>query len=192
MIDKIAEIPMFIGKNIIGGIFIGVALIILVRLLFKEKIETIISLEIIRWIIITYCFIASISWLLLLIFPHSEEYAFLNRATGPYAWAYWLMLLMNTVVPFILLNKSIGKKIYIIFFLTLFMNIGWIFEYFIIFVTSLHRDFSDGNHTDLLLNSRQIKTLVKGFFIGLISLVAGNGIRKWSTLTKEKRTHNNV
>ena len=192
MIDIIAELPMFIGKNIIGGLFMAVSLIIFVRLLFNKKIETKISLEIIRWIIIFYYCVALISWLLILIFPHSGEYAFLNRATGPYAWAYWLMFLMNSIVPLVLLNKKIGKKIYIIFLLTLFMNIGWIFEYFVILTTSFHRDYFDGNYIDFLLNGRQIQTLIKGFFIGLISLIIGNGISKWKMLTKEKRTHNRV
>lgn len=169
---------MLFGNNIIRGIFVGIALIILIRLVFKEKIETVISLEIIRWILISYSLITIISWLLLLIFPHSEKYAFLDRATGPYAWAYWLMLLMNCVVPLILLNKNIGKKIYIIFFISLFMNFGWLFERFVIIVTSIHRDYASNAFDYQILNSRESLILMKGFFVGLITLIIGNGIKK--------------
>ena len=28
-----------------------------------------------------------------------EQYAFLNRATGPFAWAYWTMMFCNLVAP---------------------------------------------------------------------------------------------
>ncbi|WP_298423463.1 hypothetical protein [uncultured Kordia sp.] len=186
MIDQIAEVPMFIGKNIIGNIFIGIALIILVRLIFKEKIETKISLELIRWIVIIYCVITCISWLLLLIFPYSEKYAFLERATGPYAWAYGLMLLLNCVFPLILLSKNIGKRIYIVFFITLFMNVGWIFEYLVIAVASFHRDYYNSSYTDFILNNRQINALVKGFFIGIVFLILGNGIKKWKNNNQQQ------
>lgn len=180
MIDKFAELPIFLGNNIIRGLFVGVALIIFVRILSKGKIETDISLKIIRWIVILYCLIALTSWLLLLIFPHSEKYAFLDRATGPYAWAYWLMLIMNCLAPLILLNKNISKKIYVIFIITLLMNIGWILEYFIIFITSIHRDYSNNDYSVYWLHSREITILTKGFFIGLIALIIGNGIKKWN------------
>ena len=180
---------MFLGKNIINGIFVSVALIIIIRLFLKKKVETHISLEIIRWTIVSYCFITIISWLLLLIFPHSEKYAFLERATGPYAWAYWLMLLFNCVTPLILLNKNIGKKIYLIFLITLFMNFGWIMEYFIILISSMHRDYDSGSAYEFPRYSRQLATLTKGFFLGIVVFIVGNGIKK---LKEKKRTHNNV
>ena len=28
-----------------------------------------------------------------------EQFAFVNRAFGPYAWAYWIMVSCNVVVP---------------------------------------------------------------------------------------------
>lgn len=178
MIDKFAEIPMLFGNNFIRGIFVGVAFIIFVRLLFKRKIETVISLEIIRWILISYSILTIISWLLLFMFPHSEKYAFLERATGQYAWAYWIMLIMNCVIPLLLINKKIGKNIYIIFLISLFMNLGWLFEKFVIIVTSFHRNYPNNEYALSLINSRELIIVTKGFCIGLISLIIGNGIKK--------------
>ncbi|WP_103863493.1 hypothetical protein [Aquimarina sp. I32.4] len=182
MIDKIIELPMFLEKNIIEGLFTGVILIIFVRLFFKEKIETIITLEIIRWTIITYCLITLITWLLILMFPISKNYVFLDRITGLYAWLYWLFFLLNTVIPLILLNRKVGKKIYIVFLLTLLMNIGWAFESFLILKSSSYMNYIENNYIGFFFNGRQIPILIKGFFVGLISLVIGNGIRKWKHL----------
>ena len=167
---------MLYGNNSVRVIFVGIVLIILVRLLSKGKIETVISLEIIRWILITYSSI--ISCLLLLIFQHTEKYAFLDRATGQYAWAYWLMLITNCVVPLILINKKIGMKIYIIFIISLLINFGWLFERFVIIITSIHRDYQSNKYDYSFLDSREFIILMKGFFVGLISLIIGNGIKK--------------
>ncbi|WP_299208438.1 hypothetical protein [uncultured Dokdonia sp.] len=43
-------------------------------------------------ILYTLIIIASYCYLFLFIENLNEEYALINRATGPYAWAYWLML----------------------------------------------------------------------------------------------------
>tara|TARA_R110002050_G_scaffold138408_1_gene262153 strand:- start:54 stop:608 length:555 start_codon:yes stop_codon:yes gene_type:complete len=184
MIDKYAELVSLIGHNLIRGIFISVILLIIVKMLFKRKLETEISLRIIKWIIIIYSFAALTSYSLLFIFPHEEKYAFLERANGPYSWAYWLMLFANCIIPLILLNKRIGKNIYIILCITIFMNIGWVFESFVIHMTSMHRDYISDNFNPYLPSKGETRILIQGFVIGLISLLIGNGIQKWRIKTE--------
>jgi molybdopterin-containing oxidoreductase family membrane subunit len=52
-----------------------------------------------------------------------EGFAFINRAFGHYAWAYWIMISCNVITP------------------QFFVNVGMWFERFVIIVTSLARDF---------------------------------------------------
>jgi molybdopterin-containing oxidoreductase family membrane subunit len=70
-----------------------------------------------------------------------ERFTFINRAAGPYAWAYWSMITCNVVVPQIFWSKKLRHNITVTFIATIFINIGMWFERFVIIVTSLHRDF---------------------------------------------------
>ncbi len=70
-----------------------------------------------------------------------ELYAFLNRALGPYAWAYWIMVSCNVISPQIFWSKKARTSIPILFTVSIIINIGMWFERFVIIVTSLHRDF---------------------------------------------------
>jgi molybdopterin-containing oxidoreductase family membrane subunit len=66
---------------------------------------------------------------------------FSNRATGPYAWAYWTMISCNVIAPQVFWFKKARRNIYVLFFFSLVVNVGMWFERFVIIVTSLHRDY---------------------------------------------------
>lgn len=70
-----------------------------------------------------------------------ERFAFLNRAFGPYWWAYWTMITCNVVTPQFFWFKKVRTSIPAMFVLAIFINIGMWFERFVIIATSLHRDF---------------------------------------------------
>jgi Ni/Fe-hydrogenase subunit HybB-like protein len=70
-----------------------------------------------------------------------ERFAFINRAFGPYAWAYWIMVSCNVITPQLFWFKKIRTSVAATFVLSIFVNIGMWFERFVIIVTSLHRDF---------------------------------------------------
>ncbi|MFN7131649.1 MAG: NrfD/PsrC family molybdoenzyme membrane anchor subunit, partial [Myxococcales bacterium] len=70
-----------------------------------------------------------------------ERYVFLNRALGPYAWAFWTMVTCNVVTPQFFWFKRVRTSPAAIFVLSLIINVGMWFERFVIIVTSLHRDF---------------------------------------------------
>ena len=74
-----------------------------------------------------------------------ERYAFMNRAFGPYAWAYWTMITCNVISPQFFWFKSLRRSIPVMFILSITTNIGMWFERFVIIVTSLHRDFLPGS-----------------------------------------------
>ena len=70
-----------------------------------------------------------------------ERFVFINRALGPYAWAYWIMVGCNVLSPQFFWFRKVRTTPWMIFILTIFVNIGMWFERFVIIVTSLHRDY---------------------------------------------------
>jgi molybdopterin-containing oxidoreductase family membrane subunit len=74
-----------------------------------------------------------------------ETFTFVNRATGPYAWAYWIMISCNVISPQIYWIKALRTNIAVMFCITIVVNIGMWFERFVIIVTSLHRDYIPGS-----------------------------------------------
>ncbi|MCG5055313.1 MAG: polysulfide reductase NrfD [Myxococcales bacterium] len=70
-----------------------------------------------------------------------ERFAFINRAFGPFAWSYWIMVSCNVISPQLLWFKRLRTSPLALFALSLVVNVGMWFERFVIIVTSLHRDF---------------------------------------------------
>src|SRR3989304_7060253 len=70
-----------------------------------------------------------------------ETFVFVNRALGPYAWAYWIMVSCNVLFPQLFWIKKIRRSIPIMLVIVIFVNVGMWFERFVIVVSSLHRDF---------------------------------------------------
>ncbi|HET7706038.1 MAG TPA: quinol:electron acceptor oxidoreductase subunit ActD, partial [Thermoanaerobaculia bacterium] len=70
-----------------------------------------------------------------------ERFAFVNRATGPFAWAYWTMVACNVVIPQLYWSQRVRRNLIAVFIISVFVNVGMWFERFVIIVTSLHRDF---------------------------------------------------
>ncbi len=70
-----------------------------------------------------------------------EAFTFLNRAFGPYAWAYWIMISCNVLVPQLFWFKKIRRSIPMLFIASILINVGMWFERFVIIVSSLSRDF---------------------------------------------------
>lgn len=70
-----------------------------------------------------------------------ESFTFLNRAMGPYWWAYWIMFSCNVFIPQLFWSKKIRSSIIPMFIIAMFVNVGMWFERFVITVTSLSRDY---------------------------------------------------
>jgi len=68
-----------------------------------------------------------------------EQFVFINRAFGPFWWAYWIMVSCNVLIPQLFWFKKCRTNPYIIFILCIFVNIGMWFERFVIIATSLTR-----------------------------------------------------
>jgi len=69
-----------------------------------------------------------------------EQFAFINRMFGDYAWAYWIMVTCNVITPQFFWFKKLRRNVTVLFILSIFVNIGMWFERFVITMT-LHADF---------------------------------------------------
>lgn len=70
-----------------------------------------------------------------------ESFAFINRGFGQYAWAYWIMISCNVISPQLFWFRAVRERAWIVWIITIFVNIGMWFERFVITVTSLANDF---------------------------------------------------
>ena len=70
-----------------------------------------------------------------------ERFMIYNRMTGPYAWAYWLLILCNVLAPQLIWFKRFRTNLVVLFIMSIIVSLGMWLERFVIIVTSLHRDF---------------------------------------------------
>jgi len=139
--------PYFVAGAIFSGFAMVLTLLIVTRKVYKlEDYITIQHIELMNIIItvtgsivgvayITEFFIASDARV------EAEQYAFINRAFGPYWWAYASMMTCNVISPQLFWFKKIRTNIASTFVISIIVNIGMWFERFVIIVTSLHRDY---------------------------------------------------
>lgn len=70
-----------------------------------------------------------------------ERYTAVNRAVGPYAPWFWLLLACNLLGPQFLWWRALRRNPIVLWLVALVVNVGMWLERFIIVVTSLHRDY---------------------------------------------------
>ncbi len=139
--------PYFVAGAIFSGFAMVLTLMLITRKVYKlEDYITIGHIELMNIIIIITGSIVGVAYLTELFIAWysgvpAEQYAFINRATGPYAWAYWIMMTCNVISPQLFWFKKIRTNLVATFILSIVVNIGMWFERFVIIVTSLHRDY---------------------------------------------------
>lgn len=139
--------PYFVAGAIFSGFAMVLTLVLVTRKMFKlEDYVTIDHIELMNIIIIVTGSIVGIAYITELFIAwysgvEVEQYAFMNRATGPYWWAYATMMTCNVVSPQLFWIKKIRRSLTATFILSIVVNIGMWFERFVIIMTSLHRDY---------------------------------------------------
>lgn len=139
--------PYFVAGAIFSGFAMVVTLMVFARKIYGlENLITIGHLEKMNMIILVTGTMVGFAYIVEFFIAwygqvEYEAYAFYNRAFGPYAWAYWIMMFCNLVAPQLFWFKKIRRSIPIMFVISIIVNIGMWFERFVITVTSLHRDF---------------------------------------------------
>ena len=139
--------PYFVAGAIFSGFAMVVTVLIFVRQIFDlQHIITLDHLEKMNKVILAtgmmvgyaYGMEFFIAW-----YTGSpvEQFVFINRAFGPYAWAYWIMISCNVLFPQLFWFKKIRRSIPVMLVIVIFVNVGMWFERFVITVSSLNRDF---------------------------------------------------
>lgn len=167
--DKVIRI---IDVNIIYCLFPLTLALLLIELIFKNRFKTKEALNLIRWIVIVYTIVTLLYYMYRLVIT-PEQSAFLDRATGPYRVAYWLMLLSSTLLPLLLIFRKLAEKRLYLLLVCMFIKIGAFFEIFVITVTSFHRDYLLDGHNYDWSNSPLVSILLiflQGFLLALLLL----------------------
>ena len=139
--------PYFVAGAIFSGFAMVQTLLIIMRKVCNlEDYITLQHIELMNIVIMITGSIVGVAYITELFIAwysgvEYEQYAFLNRATGPYWWAYASMMSCNVIIPQLYWIKKIRTSFIATFILSIFVNIGMWFERFVIIVTSLHRDF---------------------------------------------------
>ncbi len=139
--------PYFVAGAIFSGFAMVQTLLLVARKVMNfENYITMFHIESMNKIIILTGSIVGVAYLTELFIAwysgvEYEQYAFLNRVSGPYWWAYWSMMTCNVISPQLFWIKKIRTSIWASWLLSIVVNIGMWFERFVIIVTSLHRDY---------------------------------------------------
>ncbi len=139
--------PYFVAGAIFSGFAMVMTLMLVTRKVYKlEDYITIKHIELMNIIIMVTGSIVGVAYITELFMAwysgvEYEQYAFLNRTSGPYWWAYATMMTCNVISPQLFWFKKIRTSIAASFILSIVVNIGMWFERFVIIVTSLHRDY---------------------------------------------------
>ncbi len=139
--------PYFVAGAIFSGMAMVITLMVICRVAFKLKhIITMLHFDrMAKLILFTGSIVGFAYSIEFFVAWYSgnpyEQFAFINRAFGSYAWAYWIMLSCNLLSPQVFWFKRARTSIPILFAISIVVNIGMWFERFVIVVTSLHADF---------------------------------------------------
>ena len=110
-----------------------------------------------------------------------EQSAIFGRAVGPYAWAFWTMVVCNVLVPQVLWSRRVRAAVPALFVISVLVNVGMWFERFVIIVTSLHQSYLPSSWVMYRPTMIEIGTLIGSFglfftcfllFIRLLPMIA--------------------
>jgi Ni/Fe-hydrogenase subunit HybB-like protein len=145
--------PYFVAGAIYSGFAMVLTLLIIARKAMKLEayitighVESMNKILIATGSIVTLAYIAEIfiAWYSA---DEYELYNLINRVGGPYAWAFWIMIICNVGAAQLLWIKKLRTNLAFTFFISIVINVGMWFERFVIIVISLHRDYLTSSWT---------------------------------------------
>jgi molybdopterin-containing oxidoreductase family membrane subunit len=179
--------PYFVAGAVYSGFGMVLTLLILTRsLMHLERYITVRHLEAMAKVTLLTGSIVGLSyatefftaWLNGSIYEQAMLY---SRATGPYAWCFWIMISCNALAPQLLWLRRIRTNVAALFALSILVNIGMWLERFVIIVTSLHRSYLPSTWVMYQPTMIEVGTLVGSFglfftcfllFIRLLPMIA--------------------
>jgi len=92
-----------------------------------------------------------------------EQDYFWNRVFGQWAWAAWIMILCNMVLPLSLFSRRLRRNPAWLWILSIFINLGMWFERFVIVVPSLSHEFEPWQWAYYVPNYIEIGIIIGSF-----------------------------
>jgi len=136
---------------VVGAVYSGFAMVMTVLLVARKvfKLERVVlpkHLELMCKVMLLTGMLVGFAYAteLFMAWYSGNEYelaVFRNRMVGPYAWAYWTMVVCNVVVVQVFWSKRMRSHATVMFGVSILVNVGMWFERFVIIVTSLNRDY---------------------------------------------------
>jgi Ni/Fe-hydrogenase subunit HybB-like protein len=139
--------PYFVAGALFSGLAMVLTIAIPLRAVYglegfitRRHLENLAKLMLAAGLVVGYSYLmeAFIAWYS---GNAAEEYALLNRLSGPYAPWFWLLLVANVGLPQLLWLKRVRTHTLALFALSVVINVGMWLERFIIVVASLSRDY---------------------------------------------------
>jgi Ni/Fe-hydrogenase subunit HybB-like protein len=161
--------PYFVAGAIFSGMAMVLTLVIVARkVMHLENFITLRHVDVMCKLVILTSSIVALSYgtevFTALYSSNSyEKFASLNRAFGPFAWAFWTMVSCNVLIPQILWFRRVRTNVAAVFVVSLLVNVGMWFERFVIIVASLHRDFLPSSWASYRPTTIEVATLLGSF-----------------------------
>lgn len=139
--------PYFVAGAVFSGFAMVQNVLIIIRKVFKiEHIITLDTLEKMNKVMLATGMMVGYAYAMEFFIAwysgnQIEQFVFLNRALGPYAWSYWIMVSCNVLFTQLFWFRKIRRSIPVMFVIGVLVNVGMWFERFVIVVTSLSRDY---------------------------------------------------
>jgi Ni/Fe-hydrogenase subunit HybB-like protein len=143
--------PYFVAGAVFSGFAMVLTVLIVLRRMFHlEHIITIRHLEYMNKVVLATGLMVGYAYgIEIFIAWYSGEwpemFMIVNRITGPYWWAFLLMVGCNVVAPQVHWFRRARRSIPVMFVVSILVNVGMWFERFVIIITSLHRDYLPGS-----------------------------------------------
>ena len=174
--------PYFVAGAIFSGFAMVVFVLVIVRKVFDlEGIITMNTLDNMNKVILLTSLMVGYSYGMEFFMGWYsgeviEKFVIINRAFGPYAWSYWIMISCNVLFPQLFWFKKFRRSIPVMFVVSIYVLIGMWFERFVIIVTSLHRDFLPSSWGMFIPTFSDVGILLGSFglFFTLVLIFAKN------------------
>lgn len=139
--------PYFVAGAIFSGFAMVLTLAIPMRHVFHlQELITLRHLDLMGKIMLTAGLVVSYGYVMEYFIvwygdDRFERYMALNRMFGPYASAWWAMLVINVLVTQLLWWPRLRVTPWLLFCVAVVLNVGMWLERYVIVITSTHRDF---------------------------------------------------
>jgi molybdopterin-containing oxidoreductase family membrane subunit len=164
--------PFFVVGAIFSGFAMVLTLVVLMRKLYNMgDFITDRHVDAVCRVLIFISLIMGVSYIteLFIAWYSGSEYEFFtffkNRVTGEYAFEFWAMFIFNAILPQLFWSKKVRQRIWIVFIISILINVGMWYERYVIVVTSLSKEFLPASWAPYHPTMVEV-----GFYVGTIGM----------------------